>query len=611
MCNIYEDEATEGVILIDASNAFNSVNRNTFLHNIRIICPSLAMFVKNCYSTKSRLFIIGGGELKSSEGTTQGDPVSMAVYDIAIIPLILIMVDFSTRDKQTTKCAGYADDVTAAGKLNGLRRWWERLCEVGPKFGYYPNAGKTWLITTDELYEEAIKIFTGTNINLTTEGKRHLGAVIGKERYKSEYLSKKIDDWIDQLRVLCEIAKMEPQSAYCAFVSSFKHKMSFYMRTIPNIGDQMKRLDEVVTAEFIPAITGGLNCSGNVRKLMSLPPNMGGLSIPIFSNQAPIEYENSKTLTKNLSNNIINQVIQLEENNSNEDLNKLKSQKRKRNKDLLERIRGNMDETQKRLNDLACEKGASIWLTTLPIAEEGYALNKQTFWDLIRVRYGLSLSRQPTKCVCGNTFDLQHALSCKRGGFVTLRHNEVRNITANLLKDVCKDVMIEPMLAPLTGEALKEPTAVKGNEARLDIRARGFWQAGQMALFDVRVFNPMAKRFANQSLAKAYESNEKEKKRSYNERVLEIEHGSFTPLIFSAMGGMGRECGKFYTRLAEAVADKRRANYADTITWVRRKISFSLCRSIVICLRGSRSVFDTMPIVQKEIHDSETFVKMS
>ena len=68
------------------------------------------------------------------------------------------------------------------------------------------------------------------------------------------------------------------------------------------------------------------------------------------------------------------------------------------------------------------------------------------------MRYGWVLDRLPAICVCGSRFDVPHALSCKRGGFVTLRHNELRNITADLLREVCVDVKIEPMLAEMEGE---------------------------------------------------------------------------------------------------------------------------------------------------------------
>ena len=68
-------------------------------------------------------------------------------------------------------------------------------------------------------------------------------------------------------------------------------------------------------------------------------------------------------------------------------------------------------------------------------------------------------------------------------------------------------------------------------EVRLDINVHGLWQAGQIAFLDVEVFNPNAKRYENKELSKAYETNQKEKKKTYNERILQVEHGNFTPLV--------------------------------------------------------------------------------
>ena len=95
--------------------------------------------------------------------------------------------------------------------------------------------------------------------------------------------------------------------------------------------------------------------------------------------------------------------------------------------------------------------------------------------------------------------NLTHALSCKKGGFVSLKHNRIRNITASLLTEVCKDVRVELLLQHLTGESLQNHTA-RGNEVRLDICARGFWEAGQAVFFDVRVFNPNVMRYAKLEL---------------------------------------------------------------------------------------------------------------
>ena len=112
-----------------------------------------------------------------------------------------------------------------------------------------------------------------------------------------------------------------------------------------------------------------------------------------------------------------------------------------------------------------------------------------------------------------------------------------------------------------------------------------------MTFLDVRVFNPNIKRYANIELSKTYEISEKGKKRIYNERILHVEHGSITPLIMSAPGGMIREYKKFCSRRAEMICKTKKTNYSEAITGIRRKIAFSLVKPIGICICGSRAVF--------------------
>ena len=186
------------------------------------------------------------------------------------------------------------------------------------------------------------------------------------------------------------------------------------------------------------------------------------------------------------------------------------------------------------------QKGVSNWLTSIPLKEQGFELSKQEFWDAIRIRYNWPLDRIPSTCACGSSFDLTHALSCKKGGFISLRHNEIRDITSNLLEEVCIDVRTEPLLNELANEDLPRQANISG-EARLDISALNFWTAGQRAFFDVRVFNLFTRWYSKTKVESYFMSNEREKKRQYCDRVLQAENGTFTPLVFAANGAMGRE----------------------------------------------------------------------
>ena len=177
---------------------------------------------------------------------------------------------------------------------------------------------------------------------------------------------------------------------------------------------------------------------------------------------------------------------------------------------------------------------------------------------------------------------------CPFGGFPTIRHNEVRNLTASLLTEVCHNVATVPSLQPITSETFSLASANTSNDARLDVKARGFWSRGQYAYFDVRVFYPNASSYCSLSLPSVYKRHE-DAKREYGHRVRDIEHRVFTPLVFTSTGGMRREATVFYRRLADLFATHWGQEYCQTISWSRCCLSFGLLRCAILCIRGSRS----------------------
>ena len=93
---------------------------------------------------------------------------------------------------------------------------------------------------------------------------------------------------------------------------------------------------------------------------------------------------------------------------------------------------------------LAKDKGASSWLSTLPIQEHGFSSHKSDFRDALALRYCWMPMELPSPCACGKKFTVEYAFSCSKGGFTTLHHNELRDITAVLLTESCSNVIVEP-----------------------------------------------------------------------------------------------------------------------------------------------------------------------
>ena len=212
MRTIYVQEDIDAVLLVDATNAFNKINRKAALHNIERLCPPIACVLNNTYRAPVKL-----AEEKLNqqrELPMQGDSLAMAMYALADTPLIKKL-----REKEPdVKQVWFADDATAAGKLQALQKWWQLLTELGPSIGYHSNAIKTHFVVKPELLDEAKKLFETTNVQITTHGHRHLGAAIGTSSFEEEYIANKIKKWTTEISSLSKPALSQPQAAYASFV---------------------------------------------------------------------------------------------------------------------------------------------------------------------------------------------------------------------------------------------------------------------------------------------------------------------------------------------------------------------------------------------------------
>ena len=201
---------------------------------------------------------------------------------------------------------------------------------------------------------------------------------------------------------------------------------------------------------------------------------MGGLGFTDPVVTLSFEYEASIKVTNPLVRRIVEQEHQ------SPDASEIQTLSTRKQKDdclseRLEQVKNSLLTKAKRAVELATEKGSSNWLTVIPLKELDYNLNKKEFRDAIKLRYDWEITDTPTICACGDEFSVDHAMVCQRGGFIIQRHNELRDLEAEMLRMVCNDVEVEPVLQEVTGETLNHG-ANKAPDARLDIHARGFWE---------------------------------------------------------------------------------------------------------------------------------------
>ena len=132
----------------------------------------------------------------------------------------------------------------------------------------------------------------------------------------------------------------------------------------------------------------------------------------------------------------------------------------------------------------------------------GFTLHKRAFRDAVFLRYGWTPPFLPNNCICGKAFSVEHALSCNRGAFPIHRHNEIHDLTAELLTQVCHNVCLKPSLQKLNNEHFQLQTAITDDNARLDISADGFWERSERVFFDV--FNPFPSTNLKHQLGSCY-----------------------------------------------------------------------------------------------------------
>ena len=213
--DMFEAHSEEGygVLMVDAKNAFNSVNRVVGLWNARVYWPRCSKFLFNTYRGFSSLWIKDCADpLYSREGVTQGDPLSMCFYAVALLPLVRLL-----------RCQGqwmqswYADDSACVGRLNDVKEWFAKLSEVGPMHGYFPEPAKSVLVVDSLFKDMADSLFSDVGVKVVT-GHRFLGGFVGEEDVGVEFVEKKVEFWMLCINCLADAAKSQPQAAFTSLM---------------------------------------------------------------------------------------------------------------------------------------------------------------------------------------------------------------------------------------------------------------------------------------------------------------------------------------------------------------------------------------------------------
>ena len=335
----------------------------------------------------------------------------------------------------------------------------------------------------------------------------------------------------------------------------------------------------------------GRKISVQDRKIFSLPVRYGGIGVANPVECADREYDSSVMVTKTLTELIYKQEMDLtnySREKQEEIVNSLKTAKEvyllKQYNEICQHLTGPITP---RHMELIKEKGSGSWLTCLPLSSAGYCFNKREFRDALCIRYGWKVPGTPIYCGCTKKNSVDHTLTCPNGGYIIMRHNNLRDVNAGFQREVCRDVVIEPSLIPIEGENTNVDGATE-DRAHPDISSRGLWSPFERTFYDVQVIHPNSPSYLDKKPCQLLLEKEKNKMRKYNQRVLQVEKGTFTPLLYTTYGGWGPQATRYHKRLAEKITSKTKEKYAAVMNHMRTTVNISILRSVLIAVRGQR-----------------------
>ena len=593
-----EDSSSDGqpiqaVLLVDARNGFNELGRKAMLWTVRHLWPAGARFSFNCYRHSAQLVVRREGQpchmVQSREGVTQGASLSMVLYGLSLTPLA---------KRLRTACPDvlqpwYADDMAMAGAVDDIAEAMGLLQQWGPARGYFPEPEKSVMVCRDEQQGRARGQLLAHGLHFRySSGQRYIGGFVGTVEARQEWVEEQAGKWADGVRILGKVATRFPQTAYAGLAKSLQHEWQYLQRVTPEVGPQFAEVERALTEGFLPALLKeSAEGVAAIREQLALPVRWAGLGVPDPTKTSTACYQASVGCTEDLSRSLLDR----QDLDASGYAGRVRAERRGfkearaiKHEAAFDRLSKAADVRTRRRMQRSKEGGQ--WLTVQPTLLNGTQLSMEEFTDSVRLRFGLLPHSLPAKCDgCQQTFSVEHAMKCKKGGLIVLRHNDISATWKSLSLGAFPPSAVadEPLI--LKGRA-NDGNCTGGEvqaEIRGDVAVHGFWQRGSSAIFDIRVTDTDCPTYRSMDPSKVLARHEKEKKDKYLDACLE-RRKSFTPLVFSVDGMAGKEAIAACKRLASLLANKWKREYSGVCGYVRSRLSIALVRTTSMCLRGAR-----------------------
>jgi hypothetical protein len=597
---LWEGDSTQVVILGDAGNAFNRLNRKAAILAARRRCPTMAVAFYNFYGSKGRLLLSNGDCLWSEEGSTQGCPLGGAKFGVGSMPLI------EDVDQEDCHQSWYADDSSAAGTVSSTHRWFSELQAKGPQYGYFLKTEKCVAIVKAGHQAEFERTFAAEieaglryvcsdddwilnaedgRIAEELAGERHLGAGVGSLEFRDAWTRRKVQRWVKDIEKLAALGQSHPQAAYALLTHNLVPSWRYTMRCTRSSAELYQPLEDALVTTFFPSVFGWPP-DPVLRARCALPTRHGGLGIPNPVLLADQEWEASHALTGSLQKAMLERAEHFRV-----DPRAIQTNRAARLRVRDEELRKTADEMAKDLSGRAARgfeearlRGGSSWLSFAPLDDLGLSLDRVTFRDAVALRMGVELpDGMPTTCPsCGEQADLDHFLSCKKGGWVVRRHNEVvRAWKRYFEKAGYRIVHMEPVLRALPPGAHPRPGTNTAPDARADLVVR--CDDGRTWYFDVAIIDTSCPTYGAKSALKALTDYEGIKDKAYADRVAPL--GSFSPLVCSVYGTLGPRAAATAHQAARRV-DPERDERDAVMDLHGAMIQAAVIKATSLCLRA-------------------------
>ncbi|GAX18236.1 hypothetical protein FisN_31Hu011 [Fistulifera solaris] len=492
------------------------------------------------------------------EGVAQGDPLSMILYGLTLTPI----AEKIRENVKNIVQPFYADDVALAGKSSDISKAMEILMRYGPARGYFPEPSKSVVVCRQSDEEKCSKILSKYEFKYVC-GHRYLGGFIGSAAARDEYVKEKIENWTRTVNLLAEVAKKYPQSAYSGFRHSLQMEWQYIQRVIPRIAPLFEPLESAIQNNFLPALLGQKEpVTGELRKILALGTKAAGIGIWNPMETCCHNFSTSEKVTKLISGSLL----------ENLNLNVRQHQERAKTERAAASASRHASELQI-LKVICAAKGKTKKANKK--SDDSCKQNRHEFGFPLRIRTGLPIQALPQKCDgCNKPFSVEHAQTCKHGGLVILRHDDVKNEFMSLCAQAYgpKAVRNEPTIHTYSTD---NRNAQKEQELRGDISIYGFWSDRKTTIFDVRVTDTDAPSHKNRDPMNVLASQELEKRRLYGQPCMDRRR-DFTPLVFSVDGLMGKQAVAASRQLARKLQKKWKRPYSEIGGFIRSRLSLSL-----------------------------------